>query len=71
MVTRWNAQSKTSVQTESFYLDLLEVSVPSMLPSAPVQLPELTDGPHMAYALQWIFFAGLIVYGRILLRRPR
>ena len=71
LIQRWNAQAKTSVQTESFYLDLLEVSVPAMLPSAPVQLPELTDGPHLAYALQWIFFAGLIVYGRILLRRPR
>ena len=71
LIQRWNAQAKTSVQTENFYLDLLQVSVQSMIPSAPVELPELTDGPHMAYALQWIFFAGLIVYGRILLRRPR
>jgi hypothetical protein len=35
----------------------------------PAQVPELSDGPHIAYSLQWIFFAGLIVYGRILIRR--
>jgi cytochrome oxidase assembly protein ShyY1 len=71
LIQKWNAQTKTSVQTENFYIDLLQISQPSMTPSAPVDLPELTDGPHMAYALQWIFFAGLIVYGRILLRRGR
>jgi cytochrome oxidase assembly protein ShyY1 len=32
-------------------------------------LPELSDGPHMAYALQWIFFGGLVIYGRFLIRR--
>jgi hypothetical protein len=26
----------------------------------PARLPELSDGPHMAYALPWIFFAGLV-----------
>ena len=31
----------------------------------------LSDGPHMAYALQWLFFGGLIIYGRILIRRTR
>jgi len=71
LIEKWNAQAKTSTQTENFYLDLLQVSDPSMTPAAPVDLPELTDGPHMAYALQWIFFAGLIVYGRLLLRRGR
>jgi cytochrome oxidase assembly protein ShyY1 len=38
-------------------------------PKVPAQIPELSDGPHLAYALQWIFFAGLIGYGRILIRR--
>lgn len=71
LIQKWNAQTKTTTQTENFYLDLLQVSDPRMTPSAPVDLPELTDGPHMAYALQWIFFAGLVVYGRILLRRSR
>jgi len=71
LIPQWNAQSKVTYDTENFYLDLLTVSDTSMAPEVPVELPELTDGPHMAYALQWIFFAGLIFYARILLRRSR
>ena len=71
LISKWNAQSKTTIKTEDFYIDLLTTSDASMTPAVPVELPELTDGPHMAYALQWLFFAGLIVYGRLLLRRAR
>lgn len=71
LIQKWNARSKGAVHTEDFYIDLLSTSDPSMIPAVPVQLPELTDGPHMAYALQWLFFAGLVVYGRLLLRRSR
>lgn len=71
LIGKWNAQSKTSGKTESFYVDLLTASDPAMAPATPVELPELTDGPHMAYALQWLFFAGLVGYGRLLLRRAR
>jgi cytochrome oxidase assembly protein ShyY1 len=71
LISKWNAQSKNVVKTESFYVDLLTVSDPKMTPAVPVELPELTDGPHMAYALQWLFFAGLVGYGRLLLRRAR
>jgi len=48
---------------------LLSGSSPSLTPAVPAQLPELSDGPHMAYALQWLFFGGLVVYGRFLIRR--
>ncbi len=71
LISKWNAQSKTTIKTEDFYIDLLTASEASMTPAVPVELPELTDGPHMAYALQWLFFAGLIIYGRLLLRRAR
>lgn len=71
LINKWNAQSKTTIKTENFYIDLLTASDPTMTPAVPVELPELTDGPHMAYALQWLFFAGLVVYGRLLLRRAR
>jgi cytochrome oxidase assembly protein ShyY1 len=67
LIARANAQSGFS--TESFYLDLLSGSDPLLTPRVPAQLPELSDGPHMAYALQWIFFGGLVVYGRWLIRR--
>jgi surfeit locus 1 family protein len=67
LIEKWNAQKNT--RTEVYYLDLLDASDPSMSPITPVSLPELTDGPHMAYALQWLFFGGLVFYGRLLLRR--
>ena len=69
LVSELNAQSQ--LDTEKFYIDLLSGSDPSLTPAVPAQLPPLSDGPHMAYALQWLFFGGLIVYGRILIRRTR
>jgi cytochrome oxidase assembly protein ShyY1 len=69
LVEKWNAQSKSSASTEVFYVDLIKASESVLTPAAPVELPELSDGPHMAYALQWIFFGGLVIYGRLLLRR--
>lgn len=69
LVSELNAQSQ--LNTEKFYVDLLTGSDPSLTPEVTAQLPELSDGPHMAYALQWIFFGGLVIYGRILIRRTR
>jgi cytochrome oxidase assembly protein ShyY1 len=69
LISELNAQS--ALDTEKFYIDLLSGSDPSLTPAAPAQLPPLSDGPHKAYALQWLFFAGLIIYGRILIRRTR
>jgi len=68
LVSKWNAQN--AVETEPYYLDLQSGSWLSAV-KVPAQLPELSDGPHMAYALQWVFFAGLVGYGRILIRRSR
>ncbi len=68
LISQANAQSRSQV-SEKFYLDLLSGDRPELTPKVPAELPELSDGPHMAYALQWIFFAGLIVYGRLLIRR--
>lgn len=69
LVSELNAQSK--MDTEKFYIDLLSGSDPTLTPAAPAQLPPLSDGPHKAYALQWLFFGGLIIYGRILILRTR
>lgn len=69
LVSELNAQSQ--LNTEKFYIDLLSGSDTSLTPAVTAQLPELSDGPHMAYALQWIFFGGLVIYGRILIRRTR
>jgi surfeit locus 1 family protein len=69
LISKWNAQNE--VVTQGFYLDLLNGSTAELTPSVAAQLPELSDGPHMAYALQWVFFAGLVGYGRVLVRRAR
>ena len=69
LISKWNAQNE--VVTEGFYLDLLNGSTTELTPKVSAQLPELSDGPHMAYALQWVFFAGLVGYGRFLIRRAR
>ena len=65
LINSWNLKSK--VKTENFYFDL--ISADGITPKDPAELPELSDGPHMAYALQWLFFAGLVIYGRILIRK--
>lgn len=69
LVSELNAQSQ--MDTEKFYIDLLSGSQESLAPAAPAQLPSLSDGPHKAYALQWLFFGGLVIYGRFLIRRTR
>lgn len=68
LISQANAQSQSQV-SEKFYIDLLKGNQPSLTPAVAAELPELSDGPHMAYALQWVFFGGLVVYGRILIRR--
>lgn len=65
LINSWNLKSK--VKTDSYYLDL--IAGEGITPDVPAELPELSDGPHMAYALQWIFFGGLILYGRWLIRK--
>ena len=33
----------------------------------PIRLPELTNGPHLSYAVQWFTFATIAVIGSIVL----
>ena len=67
LVSKLNAQS--GLASENYYLDLISGSLPSLTPAAPAEIPSLSDGPHLAYAVQWILFAGLVVYGRYLIRK--
>jgi cytochrome oxidase assembly protein ShyY1 len=71
LISEANARSTNSKSgiDSPFYLDLMSGSDPRLTPEVPAQLPELSDGPHFAYALQWILFAALVIYGRILIRR--
>jgi len=53
--------------------------LPSDSPTVPLSaallirwpLPELSDGPHLSYAIQWFSFAVIIVVGSLVLARKR
>ncbi|NDA77412.1 MAG: SURF1 family protein, partial [Actinobacteria bacterium] len=32
----------------------------------PLALPELSDGPHLSYAIQWLIFSAAVVIGWVL-----
>lgn len=34
-----------------------------------IPLPDLTDGPHLSYAVQWVLFAGVAIVGFVVLAR--
>lgn len=71
LISEANAQaSNTELGINStFYIDLLAGDQPELTPEVAASLPELSDGPHFAYALQWVIFGGLVLYGRFLIRR--
>ena len=50
-----------------FTIDLIKTNGRNV--DYPADLPALSDGPHYAYTLQWLFFGGLVIYGRLLIRR--
>lgn len=66
-LARWN--NEKSITTEPFYFDLIKVSNEAFNPDVPTLLPELSDGPHLAYSVQWILFAGLVLFGLYLVIR--
>lgn len=56
---KWNSQQ--AIETEPIYFDLISVSQSSFNPKVPTSLPELSDGPHLAYSFQWILFIFLVI----------
>ena len=57
------------IDAKPYYLDLLPSANGKIMPLTDIELPELTNGPHYAYALQWLAFAALALIGRILFFR--
>jgi cytochrome oxidase assembly protein ShyY1 len=54
------------------YVDLLSSDPAQADGLTPIPLPELGDGPHLSYAMQWILFAFVAVGGFVvLIRRER
>ena len=51
------------------YIGLLEVTPPQSGGFVPVELPEINEGPHFWYALQWFGFTGVAVAGIVVFIR--
>ena len=45
------------------WVDLRSESPEPATPLQPVELPELDNGPHFFYGLQWWFFGALAIFG--------
>ncbi len=64
LLSRWNSEAK--VDSEEFYFDLIGGD---FLPDVASVFAPPGSGPHIAYAIQWWFFAALVLFGRILIVR--
>lgn len=51
------------------YIGLLEVTPPQSGDFAPIELPEINEGPHFWYALQWFGFTGVALAGIVVFIR--
>jgi len=51
------------------YIGLLAVDPPQTGDLQPVQLPEISDGPHFWYAVQWFMFTAIGVLGVVVFIR--
>jgi cytochrome oxidase assembly protein ShyY1 len=57
------------VDAKPYYLDLLGSPDGKVKPLTEIELPELSNGPHYAYGIQWLAFGLLAIIGRFLLFR--
>ena len=71
---RFEREANPAVLAESYPYVLVSLVLrrtghPEALPSnmRPIALPELTNGPHLSYAMQWFSFATIAVIGSIVL----
>lgn len=51
------------------FVTLVESTPAESAELTPIPLPDLSDGPHLSYAVQWIFFAGVAIVGFVVLIR--
>jgi surfeit locus 1 family protein len=63
-LSRWNTEAK--VDSENFYFDLIGGD---FIPDVASVFTPPGSGPHIAYAIQWWFFATLVLFGRFLIAR--
>lgn len=63
-LAKWNQEAL--VASEPFYFDLIGGDFTPDVATTP---PGISDGPHIAYAIQWWFFGLLALFGRFLIAR--
>lgn len=51
------------------YIDLIASEPPQAAGLTPIPAPEISEGPHLSYSMQWIAFAVMFVVGLVLLLR--
>jgi cytochrome oxidase assembly protein ShyY1 len=51
------------------YIGLLQVTPPQSGDFVPIELPEINEGPHFWYALQWFSFTGIALAGIVVFIR--
>ena len=64
---RWNKDQ--AVASEPIYFDLISSTNQAFTPEVPTPLPELSDGPHLAYSFQWVLFIFLVIFAWYLVVR--
>jgi cytochrome oxidase assembly protein ShyY1 len=66
-LTKWD--NERSLVTEPIYFDLISASRAALNPDVPTRIPELSDGPHLAYTVQWVLFALMVLFALYLVIR--
>ncbi len=70
-VDRLPRTSRRQLEIEGDRLPVVVQAADADDPLAPVPTPELDEGPHLSYAVQWFLFAGVTVVGYPFLLRRR
>lgn len=55
-------EADTGLDLLPVYLQLAD-QVPAADPPTPMPLPEIGEGPHLSYAVQWFLFAAIVIIG--------
>ncbi len=70
-VARLPRTSRRQLDVDGDRLPVVVQAADADEPLAPVPTPELDEGPHLSYAVQWFLFAGVTVVGYPFLLRRR
>ena len=61
-------QQQVALPLLPFWIQMTEPDDPDLLP-VPMPLPDVDEGPHLSYAVQWFSFGGIALVGYLALMR--